>query len=153
STVWTLPDSVFNRLVQSREPFWEVLKRGDETFRVHFLSDCGEIYALGYPVITGPGHVINLAELALLGGVLYAALLIGSTVFGALTSRTPVTGRALLQEVRSSFYRKLFLTYVAGAVVPVVILAFAIRTYFASQLRAGAVDAAQRTVTTAQRLV
>ena len=153
STVWNLPEHVFNRLVQSRQPFWEWLERGDEMFRVYFVSDRGEIYALGYPVITWSGHVINVLELVLLAGALYAALLIASTIFSALTSRTPATGRALLREVRSSFYRKLFLAYVAGAVVPVVILAFAIRTYFASQLRASAVDTAQRTVTTAQRLV
>ena len=35
------------------------------------------------------------------------------------TSRTPASGRALLREIRSSFYRKLFLAFVAGAVVPV----------------------------------
>ena len=55
--------------------------------------------------------------------------------------------------MRSSFYRKLFLAFVAGAVVPVLILAVAIRTYFANELTAGGVEAAQRTVTTAQRLV
>ena len=37
-----------------------------ETFRVYFLSDRGGIYALGYPVITWFGHLINLAELVML---------------------------------------------------------------------------------------
>ena len=153
STVWTLPDRVFDHLVRSREPFWDTLDRGDDTFRVYFLSDRGEIYALGYPIITWPGHVINLAELALLVGVLYALLLVTATAIGALTARPPATARELLREVRSSFYRKLFIFFVGGAVVPVVVLAIGIRTYFATQLRASAVDAAQRTVTTAQRLV
>jgi signal transduction histidine kinase len=153
TTVWTLPDRVFDRLVQSREPFWDTLERDDQTFRVHFLSDRGEIYALGYPVITWPGHIINLAELALLTMVLYAGLLVVATLVATLTSRTPATGRALLREVRSSFYRKLFLASVAGSLVPVVILAIAIRTYFANELTAGGLEAAQHTVTTAQRLV
>jgi signal transduction histidine kinase len=153
ATVWTLPDSAFQRLVASRDRFWTTLDRGGDTFRVYFLSDRGAIYALGYPVITWFGHAINIAELVLLTVVLYVALLLGSTVFGALTARTPDTGRALLREIRSSFYRKLFIAYVAGAIVPVAVLAFAIRTYFASQLSAGAEEAAQRTVTTAQRLV
>ena len=56
-------------------------------------------------------------------------------------------------KFRSSFYRKLFLAYVAGAVVPVAILAFAVRTYFAAQARAGVEEAAARTATVAQRLV
>src|SRR5439155_19042081 len=89
----------------------------------------------------------------LLTAVVYIALLVGSTIFGAVASGAPTGGRALLREVRSSFYRKLFLMFVAGAIVPVVILAIATRTYFATQLLAGAQEAAARTVTTAQRLV
>ncbi|HEY7290594.1 MAG TPA: HAMP domain-containing sensor histidine kinase [Vicinamibacterales bacterium] len=147
TAVWTLPDRVFNRLVATRTPFWDTLERDGDVFRVYFLSDRGEIYALGYPVISWLGHIINLAELALLVMVVYGGLLAAATI-GA-----PRTARRLLREIRSSFYRKLFLAFVAGAVVPVVILAVAIRTYFANELTAGGVDAAQRTVTTAQRLV
>jgi signal transduction histidine kinase len=153
SRVWSLPDAVFNRLVASRQPFWETLERDDELFRVYFLSDRGEIYALGYPVITWPAHIINLAELALLVTALYLTLLATASMLRALAVRRPSTGRGLLREIRSSFYRKLFLAYVAGSVVPVVILAVAIRNYFANELTAGGVEAAQRTVTTAQRLV
>ena len=72
---------------------------------------------------------------------------------GSATAQTPAGGRALLREVRSSFYRKLFLAFLADAVVPVFILAIFTRTYVATQLRAGAEEAAARTVTTAQRLV
>jgi signal transduction histidine kinase len=151
--VWTLPDAVFQRLVRSRDPFWTTLDRGGETFRVYLLSDRGGIYALGYPVITGVGHFINLAELVMLAAVLYAVLLAASTVFSALTGRHAASGRALLREVRSSFYRKLFLAFWAGAVVPVFILAIFTRTYVATQLTVGAEDTAARTVTTAQRLV
>jgi signal transduction histidine kinase len=151
--VWTLPDAVFQRLVESREPFWATLDRDGETFRVYFMSDRGGIYALGYPVITTVGHLINLAELVMLAAVLYVALLSSLTLFGMATMRTTASGRALLREVRSSFYRKLFLAFWAGAVVPVFILAIFTRTYVATQLNAGAEEAAARTVTTAQRLV
>jgi signal transduction histidine kinase len=151
--VWTLPDAAFQRMVTSRDPFWVTLDRGGDTFRVYLLNDRVGIYALGYPVITGVGHFINLAELVMLAAVLYAALLLASTVFSALTGRQAASGRALLREVRSSFYRKLFLAFWAGAVVPVFILAIFSRTYVATQLTAGAEEAAARTVTTAQRLV
>jgi signal transduction histidine kinase len=70
-----------------------------------------------------------------------------------LTMQTPASGRALLREVRSSFYRKLFLAFWAGAVVPVAILAVLARTYVQTQLNETAEEAAARTVTTAQRLV
>jgi signal transduction histidine kinase len=120
---------------------------------VYFLNDRGAIYAIGYPILTWFGHLLNLAELVTLAGALYLLLLGGATLFNSLTSRTPASGRALLREVRSSFYRKLFLAFVAAAVVPVVILAFATRTYFAAQSRDGIEQAAARTATVAQRLV
>jgi two-component system nitrogen regulation sensor histidine kinase NtrY len=153
TSVWTLPDAVFQRLVESREPFWDVLERDGERFRVYLVSDRGGFYALGYPVISWVGHLINLAELVMLALVLYVALMAGSSLFSALTLRTPASGRALLREVRSSFYRKLFLAFLAGAVGPVFILAIFTRNYDATQHEAGAGEAAARTVTTAQRLV
>ena len=151
--VWTLPDAVFQRLIESRAQFWATLDRDDEAFRVYFQSDRGGIYALGYPVISWTGHLINLAELVMLAAALYVALLAAWTLAGALTLRTAPSGGALLREVRSSFYHKLFLAFLAGAVVPVFILAIFTRTYVATQLLAGAEEAAARTVTTAQRLV
>ena len=151
--VWTLPDPVFQHLVQSRERFWAPLDRDDQTFRVYFLSDRGGIYALGYPVIGWVGHLINVAELVMLAFVLYVTMLAGLTLLSVLGVRTAASGRALLREVRSSFYRKLFLAFWAGAVVPVFILAIFIQTYVATQLLDGAAEAAARAVTTAQRLV
>src|SRR5438067_2304729 len=96
---------------------------------------------------------MNLAELVLLVGVLYVASRLLLTLVGLLTMRTPASGRALLREVRSSFYRKLFLAFWAGAIVPVSILALFTRTYVQTQLNATAEESAARTVTTAQRLV
>jgi hypothetical protein len=45
-----------------------------------------------------------------------------AAVFGTVARRT-TNARALLREVRASSYRKLFLAFVAAAVVPVVALA------------------------------
>jgi signal transduction histidine kinase len=153
TSVWQLSDDVFRRLVQSRDPFWATLTRDGDRFRVYFLSDRGGIYALGYPQLTWFGHLVNLAELIVLTGVLFVALVAGATVFSALTAQRPVSGRALLRELRSSFYRKLFIFFVAAAVVPVVILALATRAYFAGQLIASLDEAAAKTATVAQRLV
>jgi signal transduction histidine kinase len=151
--VWKLDDAIFQRLIGSREHFWAELDRDGETFRVYFMSDRGGIYALGYPVIDTAGHLMNLAELVMLVGVLYVASRFTLTLVALLVMRTPASGRALLREVRSSFYRKLFLAFWAGAVVPVFILALFTRTYVQTQLSATAEEAAARTVTTAQRLV
>ena len=123
-------------------------------YRVYFLSDRGGIYALGYPVITWFGHCINLAELVDADRRAVCRARPGARSSTPLTSRTPASGRALLREVRSSFYRKLFLAFVAVAVVPVVDSGDRARGPTSpTQLRAGVEEAAARTVTVAQRLV
>jgi signal transduction histidine kinase len=151
--VWPLPDQVFARLTANRERFWETIERDGRRFRVYYLSDRLGIYALGYPSVAPLGHLINLAELVTLTFALYIVLLAASTVFNALFSGAPASGRELLRELRSSFYRKLFLFFVAASVVPVGILALATSTYFSAQLRAGVEEAAVNTATVAQRLV
>jgi signal transduction histidine kinase len=154
TSVWSLPDAVFERTIGSRTPFWTTLTRDEgNEFRTYFLNDRGGIYALGYPAITWFGHLVNLAELVTLVAVLYVAFLPGAALFNAPRSPAPADGLALLRGIRFSFYRKLFLAFVAAAVVPVVILALATRTYFAAQFRAGINDAAARTATVARRLV
>jgi signal transduction histidine kinase len=153
TSTWPLPDDIFRRALESRAPFWATLQRNDSTFRVYFTNDRGGIYAIGYPVLTMFGHLVNLAELMVLVGVLYALLLAGSSIFSLVAASTPASGRELLREFRTSFYRKLFLAYVAVAVVPVALLAFGVRTYFARQASADLEDSAARTATVAQRLV
>ncbi len=153
ASTWPLPDDVFRRTVASRQPFWVTLERNGTAFRVYFTNDRGGIYAIGYPVMTWFGHMVNLAELMVLVAVLYVLLLCGSAVFSLVTSLSPASGRELVREFRSSFYRKLFLAYVAGAVVPVALLALGVRTYFARQAQADLEDAAAKTATVAQRLV
>jgi signal transduction histidine kinase len=151
--VWPLSEQVFQRMVESRAGLWETVERDNETFRVYFLNTRWGIYALGYPVVTWFGHLVNLAELAMLTLGLYVLFLGGSTAFNALTSPAPASGRALLRELRASFYNKLFLFFVAASVVPVAILALAISAYFSARLRAGVEEAALNTATVAQRLV
>jgi len=151
--VWPLDDTVFEKMIESRDATWQRVVRDGVVFRVYFFNDRGGIYALGYPVITWLGHLINLGELLFFCGTLYAILLIGATLFNLITFQTPASGRALLREVRSSFYRKLFIAFVASSVVPVVVLAVATSTYFANQFRAGVEEAAVKTATVAQRLV
>ncbi len=151
--VWPLADVVVDRMTASRAPFWTPVTRDGERFRVFFFNDRNGIYALGYPVTPVLGHLINLGELVFLAGVLYTVLLILVTTVHRLTRRTRGSGRSLLREVRSSFYRKLFIAFVASAVVPVVVLAVATRSYFANRYLAGLEDAAVKTALVAQRLV
>ena len=90
-------------MVASREPLWTTVTRDNERFRVYFFNDSFGIYALGYPAISGVGHLINLGELVFLAGVLYLILLAGTSLYRALTAQTPRSGRALLREARTQF--------------------------------------------------
>jgi signal transduction histidine kinase len=153
TSTWILPEDVFQQTVRSRQPFWTTLSRDSTRFRVYVTNDRGGIYAMGYPVPTWFGHLVNLAELIVLVLVLYTGLVVGAAVFSTVATTAPVDGRVLLREFRSSFYRKLFLAFVAAVVVPVVALAFGVRTYFANQARAELEETAGRTATVAQRLV
>ena len=44
TSVWQLSDSVFQRLVESREPFWTTMPRENTNFRVFLMSDRGGVY-------------------------------------------------------------------------------------------------------------
>jgi HAMP domain-containing protein len=117
------------------------------------LNDRGGIYVLSTFTETGFGHLIVVAELVTLSLVTFLCGIGAALLYGAVAARTPTSGRALLREVRASFYRKLFLAFVAAAVVPVVALAFVARAYFASLMLADNEMEATRTANVASRVV
>ena len=73
-------------------------------------------------------------------------------VFNKLVGRLPASGRALFAEVRVSFYRKLFLAFVASAIVPVLALALVSRAYMANLMLADIESEATRLATVASRV-
>ena len=151
-TAWALDDAVFARIEQSREPLWAELRRGNEVYDVYVLNDRGGIYALGFPVLSALDHLVNLAELTVLGWSAYLGLLLVTALVGVV-SRRGTTARALIREVRASFYRKLLLAFIAATVVPVVALAIATRNYVADEIRGNVEQEAIRTASAARRVV
>jgi len=151
-TSWELTDATFAVIADVRAPVWATLLRGGQPFDVYLLNDRGGVYALGFPVVTALGHLMNLAELTVLAGVSCLTLLILTTAFGSLARRT-TSARALLQEVRASFYRKLFLAFAAATSVPVIALAVVSTRYVGDQMRANVEQEAVRTAAAAQRVV
>jgi signal transduction histidine kinase len=149
---WSLPDDVVARVEESRTPFWASLQRGQDEYDVYLLNDRGGIYALGFPVISALGHLVNLAELTVLAISVYVLLLVLNAVFNRL-GRRATTAPALLREVRASFYRKLFLAFVAAVFVPVVALVLVTRNYMAGQMEASIEQEAVRTASAAGRVV
>lgn len=150
---WALPEATFARILESREPFWGRARLGDDEFDVYFLNDRGGIYALGYPLTSPFGHLISVAEVLVLGAATFTLLLLAGLIYGRIAARTPMSGRALLREVRASFYRKLFIAFVAAAVVPVLALALVTRAYIAGLMQDDLEMEAARTAASASRVV
>jgi len=150
---WPLDEALFDRVYRSRTPFWARLPKDGRIYHVHLSNDRYGIYALGYPALTVADHLERLAELATLPGSLYVLLLVGSAVFARVARDRARLGRVLLREIRASFYRKLFLAFVAASVIPVLTMAFVARTYFANKLRADVEAEAARAASVAQRVI
>jgi signal transduction histidine kinase len=151
-TAWPLDDAVFALLEGSRDPVWARLRRNGEPFRVYLQNDRGGIYALGFPDVTAFGHLVNLAELITLGTLAFLCVAIGAALF-RFGARRVVPAETLLREVRGSFYRKLFLAFVAAVVVPVALLALVARSFVAAEMRTGVEREALRTSGAASRVV
>jgi signal transduction histidine kinase len=153
-SAWSITDDLFARLYDAaRRPFWARITRGDTAYHVYFSNDRSFIYAVGYSALTLFDHLVHLAELATLAGVAFIAVLIGTAIFTRLSREHPRVGRALLREIRASFYRKLFLAFVLASVIPVLTLAFVIRAYFIELLGDAVQAEATRTAAVAQRVI
>jgi signal transduction histidine kinase len=153
-SAWSISESLFQRIYTTgRLPFWETIPLGDETYRVFFTNDRARIYAIGYPQLTLFDHLVHLAEVSTLAGAGFVLVLLGTAIFTRLSRERPRVGRALLREIRASFYRKLFLAFVAASIIPVLILAVVIRAYFADLLRNDIQAEAARTAAVAQRVI
>jgi signal transduction histidine kinase len=150
---WPLSEEVFSQVLASRDPFWARVSRGETDYDVYFLNDRGAIYALGYPRTSTLGHLVNLAELAALTAATMVLLLAAGGLYGMIAARMPASGRALLREVRASFYRKLFIAFVIAAVLPVLALAFVSREYIFNLINADVESEATRTAASASRVV
>jgi signal transduction histidine kinase len=150
---WLIDDALFARISGSREPFWTRLLAENGAYDVYVENDRAGFYALGYLRLAPIGHCINLAELMALVGLAYLAILVGSVAFRVVGLRRVRPGRALLREIRESFYRKLFLAFVAASVIPVVTLALVTRAYIADRLRHEVESAAHKTTVIARQII
>jgi signal transduction histidine kinase len=147
-----LSEATFRRAFASREPFWTTITRRGESLDAYVLSDRGAIYVLGAARQSAFGHLVTQAELAALTFAVFVIAVLGGMLFNVLVGRAPASGRALLAEVRASFYRKLFLAFVAAAIVPVLALALVAREYMANVILEDIESEATRLATTASRV-
>lgn len=147
-----LSEAAFRQAFASRAPFWTTIARGPDSLDAYVMSDRGAIYVLGVARPNAFGHLVTQAELAALTFVVFVIAVLGGMLFNVLVGRAPASGRALFAEVRASFYRKLFLAFVAAAIVPVLALALVSRAYMARVILADIESEATRLATTATRV-
>jgi signal transduction histidine kinase len=154
SVPWPISRQLLNRIyTNGRRPLWENIPHGDRVFRVLFVNDRPGIYAIGYLRPRAVEHLVAVAEVVTLAAVAYVVLLALVSLFATIAGHRAATARALLREIRRSFYRKLFLAFVAAALVPVLALALLTRTYVAGELRDSIESAAADTAAVAKRVV
>jgi signal transduction histidine kinase len=149
---WTMTPSIFERLYNPATPFWRSMPTSDGTSHVYFSQNRAGVYALGYPAATIVDHATRLAEIAALAAMLFVALQIAAVLCAPLARLPQPPLRVLLHEVRASFYRKLFLVFVAVAVVPVLASALAFGGYMSARFHADVEAEAAGTVTVARRV-
>ena len=148
---WRLSPEIDDRLYRSRDPFWiEVDLRG-RTYQVHFSNDRAGVYALGFPAPTVLHHVMRLAEVTAVLSVVFVLVLIGAAIYIPFARRRDAPLRLLFDEIRTSFYRKLFLFFVLAAIVPVLLFALAFGAYMTARLRADIESESAGVVTVAGR--
>src|SRR5688572_23573826 len=152
-TAWPLDPPLLSRIESSRQPFWTIRSNESGTFRVFFANDRAGIYAFGYPTAGLFEHLSRLAESAAVGALIFVVFLTVATLVGPLVRRPLSPLRALVSEIRTSFYRKLFLFFVFTAVVPVVVLAFTFSAYMSDKLRGDVETEALNAATVARRVL
>ena len=153
SRAWSLPTAVREQAQATRAPFWVTLPAGPATQEAYVVNDRAGIYVLAMPTLSALDHLLIISEVVALGLLVLLGGLAGMSVFGLAAGRAPTSARLIVREVRASFYRKLFLTFVAAAVIPVVALALVFRAYVGGVLRSDIELEAIHTVTSAARIV
>ena len=124
----------------------------DGTYQVYFRNDRTSIYALGYPPQTLFAHVSRLAEVTVVVAALFVVMLLGAARLRAVARRQAAPLRVLFHEIRTSFYRKLFLFFVLAAVGPVLLFALAFGAYMTDKFRADVESEASSVVAVARRV-
>ena len=149
---WAVPAETFDRLYRTGEAFWTEMMTDSGLFDVYFLQNRAGIYALGLPHVSVVEHATRVAEIAVLVVAFFVVWQGGLLVHAGLARQRRAPIRRVFDEIRTSFYRKLFIAFVVVAVVPVLAAALAFGSYMTAQFRADVEFEASTTVTMAQRV-
>jgi signal transduction histidine kinase len=149
----SLNPALARRASASPGGFWTVLSVDGLSQNAYVFASPEAVYALGFPRISGARYVGNLVEagttLALLGlGTLLVVVLVRS----ALGRRT-LSLASMSESVGQRFALRLFVAFTVLAVVPAVVLQWAVSGFLASRLRKAADDQALERAAVAKKAV
>jgi signal transduction histidine kinase len=149
---WSLDPDLFAALYKDGSPFWITRETEGRQYHVHFVQNRAGIYALGYPALTAFDHAERLAEIVAVTAVLFVIIQLGAMIYAPLAARPNAPLRVLLHEIRTSFYRKLFLFFVLVATGPLFLFTLAFGAYMDAKFRADVEAEAENIVTAARRV-
>jgi signal transduction histidine kinase len=153
NVAWPISADTAQRLLASRAGFWLTLEAERRAYHVYFSTNREGVYALGYPEATFVEHLTRLAALSAVTSGLFLLLLVGAAAYAPFSRRRPAPLRVLFDEIRTSFYRKLFLFFVLAAVGPVLMLALAFNAYMTQKFTEDVTSEARDVVAVARRVL
>lgn len=141
-------------LVRARHgPFWTTLPYEEGARHTYIFSDHDNVYGVGYQRKGAGRFAAELVE-ALTGMVLSAAaILFAVLAVRTLAGRPTLSLRSLAQAVRERFTLRLFVAFIAVAVLPVVVLESVVRNFVSDRLRREAEGQALERAATARKIV
>jgi signal transduction histidine kinase len=136
-----------------RGPFWTTLPHEEGAQHTYVFSDRENVYGVGYQRKGAGRFAAELVE-ALTGMVLSAsAILFAILGVRTLAGRRTLSLRSLAQVVRERFTLRLFVAFIAVAVLPVVVLESVVRNFVSDRLRREAEGQALERAATARKIV
>jgi len=153
NNAWSLDDSLISQVRRSRDPFWAQLQKSGRTYELFITNNRSGIYLLGFPSFDIFDHLVRCAELVALIGAVFLLFLAASILFSPWLPISNRFGNILIREIRTSFYKRLFLAFVAATIIPLLALAISIRSYFTTQLREEVELEAARTAAIAKGVI
>jgi signal transduction histidine kinase len=134
-------------------PFWTTLTGPDEAQHTFVFSDRGVVYGLGYARV-GPGRfaaqLVEAVTGMILSGVAGIVLVV---LFRTLLRLPTLSWSSMAAGVRERFALRLFVTFIAIAVLPVVVLEWVVRGFVADRLHRDAENHALERAAIARKAV
>jgi signal transduction histidine kinase len=133
--------------------FWTVLTIDGLPHQAFVFASGEAVYALGFPRISGARYLGNLVESGTTLALLGTAVLVIVVLLRSALGRHTLSLASISESVGRRFALRLFVAFTVLAVVPAVVLQWAVSGFLASRLRKAADDQALERAAVAKKAV